>query len=105
KKDAFETGGWRAEVFPGAPRKDDTFLHYLYVTDAAAPSAPKATVSDSADRSVVQVTSGGRTFVVSFNKTAPPRGHVKIGGGGTSMNRDLTTKVQPQRFDSEEIWK
>jgi len=105
KANVFETGGWRVEVFPGSPRKDDVFLHYLYVTDAAASSAPKATLTDSADRAVVQVVSGGRTFVVSFNKAGAVGGHVKIEGGGISLDQDLSSKVQPQRYDAEEIWK
>ena len=100
-----ETGSWRIEVFPGGPRKDDAFLHYMYVTDATATSAPKATLSDSADRCVVQVTSGARSFVVTFNKTGVLGGHVRIDGAGASLTQDLTSKVQPQRFDTEEIWK
>src|SRR6185503_10014030 len=105
KKDAFETGSWRVEVFPGAPRNDDVFLHYLFLSDAALTSAPPATVSDSADRAVVQVASGGRTFVVTFRKTGALGGRVKIDGGGAAVNQDLTSKIQPQRFDPEEIWK
>jgi hypothetical protein len=43
--------------------------------------------------------------VASFNKTGAPGGQVTIDGGGVSMKQDLTTKVLPQRFDTEEIWK
>jgi hypothetical protein len=102
---ADETGGWRVEVFPGAPRKDDVFLHFLYVTDATASSAPLPTISDAPDRAVVTVSSGGRTYVVSFNKTGALGGRVKIGGAGAPVDRDFATSVQPQRFDPEEIWK
>jgi heparin/heparan-sulfate lyase len=100
-----ESGGWRVEVFPGAPRKEDFFLHFLYVTDSATASAPSATLTDSADRCALKLASGGRTFTVSLNKSGPPGGHVRIDGPGVPVTQDLTTKIQPQRLDTEDIWK
>lgn len=93
------------EVFPAGPRKEDVFLHYMYVADSGAASAPQAGLTDSAEQSVVRITSNGRTLEVSFNKTGAPGGRVKILGAGVSVDQPLTSKIQPQRIDTEEIWK
>lgn len=105
KSKEVEPGAWRVEVVPGKPQKEDVFLHYLYVTSANVAAAPEATLKDSGDRSVVRLNSGGRTIEVSFNKTGPTGGRVKIAGAGVSVDRPLTSNVEPQRFDTEEIWK
>lgn len=101
----WEPGGWRVEVFPGAPRKEDIFLHYLYVTASSIAAAPQASLTDAVDQCVVRLVSGGRTFEVSFNKTGAPTGRVKILGAGISVDQPFTSEVQPQRLDTEEIWK
>lgn len=101
----WEPGGWRVEVFPGAPSKEDVFLHYLYVTASSTASAPQASLTDSAAQCVVRLVSGGRTFEVSFDKSGASGGRVKILGAGISVDQPFTSKVQPQRYDTEEIWK
>lgn len=104
-KKPWEPGGWRVEVFPGGPRAEDVFLHYLHVTAAGTTAAPRASLADLADQCVVRLASGGRTFEVTFNKSGPAGGRVKILGAGVSVDQPFTSQVQPQRFDTEEIWK
>ncbi len=101
----WEPGAWRVEVVPGAPAKEDVFLHYLYVTTSGMSSAPQARLTDSTEQCVVRLASGGRTFEVSFNKSGASGGRVKILGAGVSVDRPFTPAIQPQRFDTEEIWK
>jgi hypothetical protein len=101
----WEPGGWRVEVFPGAPSKEDVFLHYLYVTASSTASAPQASLTDSTEQCVVHLVSNGRTFEVSFNKNGTSGGRVKILGSGVLVDQLFTSKIQPQRYDTEEIWK
>jgi len=101
----WEPGAWRVEVFPGAPHKEDVFLHYLYVTTSSTSLAPRASLTDSADQCVVRITSGGCAFEVAFNKRGDVGGRVKILGAGVSVDQPFTAAVQPQRFDTEDIWK
>jgi len=104
-KKRWEPGAWRVEVFPGAARKTDCFLHYIYVTGSGTDAAPKAKLTDAADKVIVEVTDGRREYRAEFAKTGAVGGRVVVQtpDGGTA--KKLAAGITPQRFDTEDIWK
>lgn len=83
-----ERGGNRVEVVPKAPATRDYFLHVLDATDPGKTAFVPATVDDAADRATVTITDGASTYVVSFNKTGPMGGHLRV-TGVESCDQDL----------------
>lgn len=90
-------GNWRVEVSPGAPRKEDVFLHLIRVGDAALASPERATLIDRKGTVGVKFTAGTSTVQVTFATSGNPDGHVTISMGGKKvMDRDLTREIMPQ---------
>jgi len=103
-KEATEAGAWRIEVYPGAPRTQDYFLHVLYAASAGVRSGPKAELIRGQGRFGVEVALKGRTCTVTFATEGDPAGHVTIkdAAGKTLVDQDLTQDIQPQRFMPEQ---
>jgi len=103
-KPSDEVGAWRVEVYPGAPRTEDYFLHFLFATDKATRSAPEARLLKEADGVGVEFEAAGKTYRLTFATEGDPAGHVTVtdSSGKVLIDRDLTQEVQPQRFMPEE---
>jgi heparin/heparan-sulfate lyase len=91
-------GNWRMEVSPGAPRKEDVFLHLIQVGDRTLSEMSPAELVETKDAVGVRFRDGERTVEVSFARQGSAAGHIKVTSGNkTTLNRDLTRKVQPQK--------
>lgn len=90
-------GNWRIEVSPGAPRKEDIFLHLIQACDTSIASPGKSALIENNSIVGVKFTTGSKTVQVTFAKKGEPSGHIKISEGeSVIMERDLTGKVNPQ---------
>jgi heparin/heparan-sulfate lyase len=90
-------GNWRIEVSPGAPRKEDVFLHLIQVGDTGLASPDKATLIEKKGLVGLKFTTGSRTVQVTFATKGAPAGHVTISEGKKMIiDRDLTGNVMPQ---------
>ncbi len=91
-------GHWRVEVTPGAPRTRDAFLHFIQVGDQASLARMTPCRLVERDGAVgARFEAGGMTVEVQFAAQGAPGGHIRIvSAGKTLVDRDLTTKVQPQ---------
>ncbi len=103
-KKATEAGAWRIEVYPGAPRTEDYFLHVLHAAGALVRRAPEATLVREEGRVGVEVALRGRTCTVTFDTAGDPAGHVTIkdASGKALIDQPLSQDIQPQRFMPEE---
>lgn len=89
-------GHWRVEVSPGAPRRDDVFLHVIQVGDQSLATMDSAELIQRAGVAGVRLSIGGRTSEVTFNTRGDLGGHIKLSGDGQQLDTDLTTEVTPQ---------
>ena len=89
-------GQWRVEVTPGAPRKQDVFLHVIQVGNQKLDAMDETTLLEAEGRCGIRLGAGGRTWEVTFNSTGPLGGHIKSSAGPGSINAPLATTVQPQ---------
>jgi len=90
-------GNWRMEISPGAPRKDDVFLHVIHVGDQSLQAMCESRLLKTAGRIGVELKLANRTAVVVFATHGGPAGHVRIASGDDILvDRDLTDKVMPQ---------
>ncbi len=79
--DKVDAGRWRIEVSPTEPRKFDTFLNLIHITDTKTEKMPPAETIESEDRKMVGLWSGG--WLVLFGRTGPVEGDVayRVSGG------------------------
>jgi len=93
---------WRMEVEPAQARGYERFLHVIVpYGDAAGKSSeqlsPKASDFQliQGKRDGVRLTLGGKTWEITFTKSGPMEGFVKIQGPGPAVDAALTTTVKP----------
>jgi heparin/heparan-sulfate lyase len=89
-------GQWRVEVTPGAPRKQDVFLHVVQVGDQKLDGTDETTLLEADGTCGVRLISGGRTWEVVFNTTGPLGGHISRVGRPRNISAALAATVQPQ---------
>jgi len=89
-------GQWRVEVTPGEPRADDVFLHVVQVGDQRLEAMDRVELIQADGACGARLTIGRETWEVTFNTAGELGGHVKRTGPGAPIDRDLTTKVEPQ---------
>ncbi len=89
-------GQWRVEVTPGAPRKDDVFLHVVQVGDQQLEAMSEITLLQKENVSGVRLTIGNKKWEVTFNSTGRLGGRIKRFGGSRNINAPLATTVQRQ---------
>jgi len=96
---AFEPGGWRIEVRPGAPRREDVFLHVVHASsEGSSEVLPPRLVRDGRSRGA-WVAYGGREATVVFATEGNPAGHVAVTESGRVLvDRDLATGLEAQCF-------
>ena len=101
---AVEAGAWRVEVYPGSPRTEDYFLHFLYAADEGTAAAPTATLLKVSDGVGLEFRAEGKSYRLTFATAGDPAGHLTIteASGEVLIDQDLTREVQPQRFMPEE---
>ncbi len=92
-------GQWRVEVRPAVAATDDLFLHLIQVGDreALAEMTPSKPIGGNG-RVGVQFTAGETQVTVLFDRQGAPGGEIQIKGPNVSVNRELTSNVQPQQF-------
>ena len=89
-------GQWRVEVTPGAPRKDDGFLHVIQVGDQQSTAMDATTLIQDGDRVGVRLVADQTTWEVVFAATGEIGGHIRRIGAAEPIDRPLTSTVQPQ---------
>ena len=92
---ADDTGRWRLEVSPTQPALRDYFLHVLYATSSEDKTVPVTTMTQDANRVTATVAQGGKTWTVTFNKTGPLVGSLRITdqAGNVLVDRALAREV------------
>jgi hypothetical protein len=91
-----EAGGTRLEISPKAQSKRDHFLHVFKTTGSGSSAVPSASASEDATSVSVTIDDAGRTIVLSFDKSGPLGGHVKVtGGAGPSCDEQLGQNAEP----------
>jgi len=90
-------GQWRVEISPGAARTDDLFLHVIQVGDQTLSAMGPVDLLQTADTVGARVTSGDRTYEVTFATQGDLAGHLKLTeAGNVALDADLAASVQPQ---------
>lgn len=89
-------GQWRIEVSPGAPRRDDLFLHVIQVGGQDRLAMDRTDLVARDGSAGVRVTTGRGTWEVAFDTRGALGGRIRRTGGGASLDRALATSVQPQ---------
>jgi len=89
-------GQWRVEVTPGSSRERDVFLHVIQVGDQRLKAMDQTELIEKDDACGVRLTTGDRTWEVTFNVAGPLGGYVKRSGDGRNISTALATTVQRQ---------
>jgi hypothetical protein len=89
-------GQWRVEVTPTIARKQDVFLHVIQVGSQDLQSMSATSLMQSEGRCGVRLTVGKDVWEVTFSTAGELAGHIRRIGGEPSIDRDLTSEVQPQ---------
>lgn len=89
-------GAWRVEVTPGAPRKDDRFLHVIQVGGHDLTAMAAATGIEEGDRVGVRVQSGRDTWELLFNTAGALGGRIAQIGETGRREHEFTDQVQRQ---------
>ncbi|MHC4511108.1 MAG: hypothetical protein ACYTAO_19525, partial [Planctomycetota bacterium] len=89
-------GQWRLEVTPGAPRKQDVFLHIIQVGDQKLDAMDEMTLLQEEDECGVRLTAGNQKWEVTFNSAGRLGGHIRRFGGPDNISAPLATTVQRQ---------
>ncbi len=101
-------GRWRVEVRPGASRETDWFLHLLETADKNAGAMVASELEETDDKLAVTFRSGEREYKVSFNKSGPVAGHLRISDSKTTkVDRDFAVNVMPQSgmaLEGQPVW-
>jgi len=94
-----DAGAWRIEVYPAKPATRDCFLHVVRVQASHKHDPGGATLlRETPERAEASVTVGGLTYVLTFAKTGPVGGHMRImdAGGKVLVDRDFATTIATQ---------
>jgi heparin/heparan-sulfate lyase len=89
-------GQYRVEVTPGAPRKNNVFLHVIQVGDQQLERTDEAELLQTRDTCGVRLTVDGRMWEVTFNSKGELGGHIKRTGSSRGIDSKLTTEVLQQ---------
>ncbi len=89
-------GQWRVEVTPGAPRKEDLFLHVIQVGDLDLRAMDPVTRVDLDGRVGVRLAVGRDTWQVVFNTQGPLGGRITRVGQRRNLDAELSDRVQRQ---------
>ena len=90
-------GRWRIEVKPGAPRREDVFLHLIDVGNADAAAVDSARVRQEGDGVMLDFEAGARRVTLRFSASGPAGGAIRIDRGDkTLVDRPLAAAVMPQ---------
>jgi len=90
-------GRWRVEVKPGAPRREDVFLHLIDVGGGDASAIDGAQVSEDGDAVVLDFEAGARSVTLRFSVRGPVGGAIRIvRGDKTLVDRSLAASVTGQ---------
>jgi len=100
---AEEPGAWRVEVYPGAPRAEDHFLHLLFATGKLTRANPAAALVKEDGAVGLELEADGKSYRVTFATQGDPSGHITIkdGSGKVLIDQPLSQEIQPQRFMPE----
>ncbi len=89
-------GQWRVEVTPGSARAEDLFLHVIQVGDQSLEEMDPVCLIREDGRVGARIVTDGRTVEALFDTSGPLGGHLRIGGEGPAVDRELTGQVTPQ---------
>jgi len=89
-------GQWRVEVTPGAPRKEDLFLHVIQVGDQGLEAMDTTELIEAEGTCGVRILAGRQAWEVTFRTSGELAGEIKRTGTERTLNAALTTTVQPQ---------
>lgn len=92
-------GNWRLQVTPGAPRKNDLFVHVLEVGDKGGLTQMHETsIEEAGDSLTIHITMDGTCRVLlSFNKESPEAGRIQIlKNKQTVCDEPFAQNIQPQ---------
>ncbi len=89
-------GQWRVEVSPGAPRKEDFFLHVIQVGNQNLSAMDRTELIRTGDRVGARIASGELIAEVSFDTGGEPGGRIELSGSGEPLDRELTKTVTSQ---------
>ena len=91
-----DAGSWRIEVYTTKPSTRDYFLNVIQVLRAENDEKASVVLSKN-DPTTAQakITLAGKTYLVSFNKTGRPSGHIRIHqpDGSVAEDRDFATTI------------
>ena len=105
KSGGWDAGAWRVEVTPGGAAERDLFLHVLHALDADAEAPAPARLTQDDASVTVSFRAYGRDVRVTFGKAAGAEGRLLVRkDGATLTDVKLERRIQPQRFDSTDIW-
>jgi len=89
-------GQWRVEVTPGAPRKDDLFLHVIQVGGRSLAEMNPIRRIEQEGRVGVSLENGSDTWRVMFNPVGRIGGRIARISPQQNFDVPLTDRVQPQ---------
>jgi len=89
-------GQWRVEVTPGAPRKDDLFLHVIQVGGRSLAKMNPIRRIEQDGRVGVSLETGPDTWRVMFNPVGAIGGRIARTSPQQNLDVPLTDRVQPQ---------
>jgi len=91
-----EAGSWRIELYPAKPATRDYFLNVIQVLRTDDDEKASVVLSKN-DQTTAQakITLGSKTYLVSFNKTGKPGGHIRVHepDGSVAEDRDFATTI------------
>lgn len=92
-----DSGSWRIEVYPAKPATRDYFLNVIRLQASETDEAGQVTLArETAEVAEAQIVLGGRTYLVTFNKTGDVGGHIRItdAAGKVLADRDFARKIE-----------
>jgi len=90
-------GRWRVEVSPGSAREEDSFLHFIQVSEQAVDTMAESSITDRGGKLSVAFSAGNRSYEVKLNRTGEIGGHIKIREGRKILvDRPLAGEVMAQ---------
>jgi hypothetical protein len=90
-------GRWRVEVRPGAPRREDVFLHLIEVGDPGLTKMCPSRVREAGDAVELDFEAGARSVTLRFAARGPVGGSIRIRrGAATLVDRPLISSVEAQ---------
>jgi hypothetical protein len=90
-----DIGSWRIEVYPEQPATRDYFLHVFRVLPTKEAENGEVSGRETGDRAEATIKLGGKTYVIAFNKTGKPGGHIRItdAAGKALADSDFVGKI------------